>query len=190
MEYPGRIFKIEQQTVTVDDIDTKGFILDIGGGGEGVIGQMMKTQVIAIDVIPDELYQAPDGPLKIIMDSRDLKFLDATFETVTAFFSFMFIHPDDHAQVFQEIYRVLKLNGKFMLWDIEIQKRPGPEKDIFAFSLKVILPKTFISTGYSTPYTERAITITDYANLARKFGFDVIQQKRAGQTFFCEFQKN
>ena len=33
-----RIFRLEQQTVLIDDFDCQGYILDIGGGGTGIIG--------------------------------------------------------------------------------------------------------------------------------------------------------
>jgi hypothetical protein len=36
----NRIFRFDQQTVEIDDFPAEGFILDIGGGGEGVIGTM------------------------------------------------------------------------------------------------------------------------------------------------------
>jgi hypothetical protein len=63
------IFFLESQTVNVKDFDATGFILDIGGGGEGVIGQLKEKQVIAIDRNRRELEEAPDGPLKIVMNA-------------------------------------------------------------------------------------------------------------------------
>jgi hypothetical protein len=63
-----------------------GYVLDIGGGGEGVIGRMEGLQVVAIDTREDELLEAPEGPLKVVMDARDLQFLDGTFFAATAFF--------------------------------------------------------------------------------------------------------
>jgi len=48
----------------------------------------MGEKVIAIDFKKEELLETADGPLKIIMDARELKFLDESFQTVTAFFSF------------------------------------------------------------------------------------------------------
>ena len=71
-----RVFRIEQQTVVVKDFPAQGFILDIGGGGEGVIGQLKGAQIVAIDMFPRELEGTPAGPLKIIMDARELKFLE------------------------------------------------------------------------------------------------------------------
>ena len=59
------IFFLEKQEVVVEDFDAAGFILDIGGGGEGVIGQLKKDQVIAIDPNRRELEEAADGPIKI-----------------------------------------------------------------------------------------------------------------------------
>ena len=184
-----RIFTIDQQSVVIEDFPAQGFILDIGGGGEGVIGQLKGPLVVAVDIIPNELTRSPVGPLKIIMDARELKFLDATFNTVTAFFAFMFIHPDDHARVFQEIFRVLTPGGQFMLWDIHIPHRPEPQKDMFVFPLQVILPTTVITTGYGTPYTEKIIDFEDYLLLAKKTRFRILKQNRVGQTFFCRAQK-
>jgi SAM-dependent methyltransferase len=184
-----RIFRIDPQTVVINDFPANGFILDVGGGGEGVIGQLKGAQVVAIDVFPRELAEAPAGPLKIIMDACELKFLDCTFPTVTAFFAFMFIHPNDHAQVFQQIFRVLIPKGQFLLWDIEIQQRPEPQRDMLVFPLQVALPATVIETGYGTPYTENCLTMQDYILLAEKAGFQVLEQNCAGQSFFCKFQK-
>lgn len=37
-------------------------ILDIGGGGEGIIGMRYSNRVISIDTRKDELEEAPTGP--------------------------------------------------------------------------------------------------------------------------------
>lgn len=184
-----RIFRLDKQILTLHDFQTQGLILDIGGGGEGVIGQLKGTQVVAIDVFRTELAEAPEGPLKIIMDAREMKFLDATFKTITAFFSLMFIHPDDHARVLQEIFRVLTPNGQFLFWDIEIPQRPEPHRDMAVFQLQVQLPSTIINTGYGTPYTERPIRMENYIQLAKQAGLQLIEQSFSGQTFFCKFHK-
>ena len=185
----NRIFRLAEQTIVLNDFPAEGWILDIGGGGEAVIGQLKPNQVVAIDVFPRELAEAPSGPLKIVMDARELKFLDCTFNTVTAFFSFMFIHPDDHAKVLQEIFRVLTPGGYFMLWDVDIQKRPVPEIDMLMFRLQVRLPYTVINTGFGTPYTEKCMTLHDYIVKASEIGFKWVEQGFARQTFFCKFQK-
>lgn len=184
-----RTFRLPVQCVTLCDFPADGLILDIGGGGEGVIGQLKGSSVVAIDILPRELAEAPAGPLKIIMDARDLRFLNCSFHTVTAFFGFMFIHPSDHARVFHEIFRVLAPKGQFLLWDVEIPRRPEPERDMLVFPLQVQLPSAVIDTGYGTPYTEKNVTLEDYKTLAARSGLQMLESSRAGQTFFCKFQK-
>jgi exopolyphosphatase/guanosine-5'-triphosphate,3'-diphosphate pyrophosphatase len=83
------IFKGISQSVPLDA--EKILVLDIGGGGEGVIGRLKGRDAVAVDIRKEELEEAVDGPLKIIMDARDLKFLDESFHTATAFFSMMYI---------------------------------------------------------------------------------------------------
>jgi ubiquinone/menaquinone biosynthesis C-methylase UbiE len=189
MNDQDRIFRIENQFVLVEDFPAQGFILDMDGGGEGVIGQLKGAQVVAIDIIPRELEESPAGPLKIVMDARELKFLDSSFSIVTGFFALMFIHPKDHIKVFQEIFRLLTPGGQFMLWDIEIQQRPDSQRDLFVFSLQVSLPKSVINTGYGTAYTENSVRLEEYITLAKNVGFDTVEQVHAGRTFFCKFLK-
>ena len=102
-----RFFLFEQQEVTVHDFESLGYILDIGGGGEGIIGILKGEKVIAIDLWKRELEEAADGPLKLIMDARDLQFLDSTFNTVTAFFTLMYLKskPDyeEPSSVWQQL---------------------------------------------------------------------------------------
>lgn len=58
-----------------------GNIHDIGGGGEGIIGSIYTEQVIAIDNRLNELEEAPDGPIKIVMYARQLSFEGECFES-------------------------------------------------------------------------------------------------------------
>lgn len=71
--------------------DLAGPILDLGGGGEGVIGLIYGGQVTAIDNRQEELDEAPEGPVKLVMDAAALAFADGSFQTVTAFFSLMYM---------------------------------------------------------------------------------------------------
>ena len=56
--------------------ELNGKILDIGGGGEGVIGRLYTNQVVAIDIRQEELDEAPTGFEKILMDATQLDFKD------------------------------------------------------------------------------------------------------------------
>ena len=181
--------KIEQQTVTVEDFGAEGFILDIGGGGEGVIGQLKGQQVIAIDISKRELEEAPSGPLKIVMDARDLKFLDETFNTATVFFTFMYIASDDHQKVFEELHRVLKPEGRLLVWDVIFPALTDEKKNRALFLFKFILPDKEIRTGYGVrrPIGEQGLA--HFMDLAKKTGFQVVSHKEKDQWFFLEVEK-
>lgn len=85
MNQDERMYIVENQRVTVEREINGDRILDIGGGGEGVIGLCYGEKVVAIDLRKDELEQAPDGPLKIVMDARELSFLEDSFDAVASF---------------------------------------------------------------------------------------------------------
>jgi SAM-dependent methyltransferase len=184
-----RIFFFEKQEVVVDDFDSSGYILDIGGGGEGVIGKLKGKQVVAIDPNKRELEEAAPGPLKVIMDARDLQFLDGTFSTATSFFTLMYIRGPDHEKVFSEVFRVLVPGGLFLIWDVILPQCPDETKDIAAFPLLIKLPNEEISTGYGTLWPEKEQDLSYYLRLAGKAGFNVIEQREHNRVLFLKLQK-
>jgi ubiquinone/menaquinone biosynthesis C-methylase UbiE len=105
-----------RQEIVVPNFDANGWILDLGGGCRGTIGRLKPDQVVAIDISPSELREAPASFLKIVMDASDLKFLDGTFRTETAFFSLMYMPPSIHRKVFAEAYRVLQPGGRWLIY--------------------------------------------------------------------------
>jgi ubiquinone/menaquinone biosynthesis C-methylase UbiE len=181
---------LEERRVTLDDFEAAGLILDIGGGGEGVIGQLKGDQVVAIDPNRRELEEAPLGPIKVVMDARDLQFLDDAFETATAFFTLMYLHNrDDHEGLFRETFRVLKPGGRFLIWDAAIPTCLDPDKEIVAFYLEVELPDRAISTGYGTRWPAEDLNLTYYITLAESAGFAIKSQEDWGTHFFLELYK-
>jgi ubiquinone/menaquinone biosynthesis C-methylase UbiE len=180
---------LEKQEVKVPDFISSGHILDIGGGGEGVIGQLQGDQVIAIDPNRRELEEAADGPLKIVMDATDLKFLDKSFEVVTSFFTLMYIKAPEQKKVFDEVYRILESKGRFLVWDVNLPTRMDPEKDIVAFYLKAVLPDREIETGYGAKWPEQRKDLSHYKKMAKNSGFKVAEQSENGRIFFLELTK-
>jgi ubiquinone/menaquinone biosynthesis C-methylase UbiE len=183
------ILLIEQQTVTVEDFIAKGFILDIGGGGEGVIGQLKGQQVIAIDISKRELVEAPAGPLKIVMDARDLKFLDDAFNTATVFFTFMYIASGDHQKVFEELHRVLRPGGRLLVWDVIFPELTDKKKNMALFPFKFNLPDKEIRTGYGVRRPEEKQGLAHFMELAKNTGFQIVSHKEKDRWFFLEVVK-
>jgi ubiquinone/menaquinone biosynthesis C-methylase UbiE len=183
-------YQFEQVKLEVKDFPSEGFILDIGGGGEGVIGILKGSDVIAIDLRKDELEETGDGPLKIVMDARDLKFLDNSFNTASAFFSLMYIKSqEDQQKIFEEACRVLKPGGYFHVWDVDLEQRPETEKEFYIVLLRYRVGEEETGTGYGQRWPEEPRGEKHYITLAQAAGFRHISTERNMHTFYMKFQK-
>lgn len=182
----------ERQRLAIEDFEASGYILDVGGGGEGIIGRMKPRQVVAIDLYKRELLESPPGPLKIVMDATDMKFLDGSFETVTAFFSLMYMKPEVQRKVFAEVHRVLQPGGRWLIWDAVIPTSLDPKTRGVIFRFEFQLPKETVTTGYGTFWPEKALDTAHYRRLAEEAGFRVgrvVEQGGKFQTFHMELRR-
>jgi len=181
---------VDLHTIDISNVELKGRILDIGGGGEGIIGQLKGERVVAIDLHESELLEAAPGEyLKIVMDAKELKFLNESFETSTAFFTLMYAPLLDHKKIFQEIYRVLKNGGELVMWDLTIPKRDIRSKNYYGVNLEVTIGDKIISTGYAVSWKKEQ-DLKYYSNLGKIIGFKILEQDVINETFYIRFQKN
>ena len=185
--------EFDRQDFVVEDFSAAGYVLDIGGGGEGIIGQMKPKQVIAIDLSKRELEEAPAGPLKIVMDATDLKFLDGSFDTATAFFSLMYMRPEVQQKTFAEVFRVLTPGGRWIIWDAVIPRALEADTRGPVFRFRFHLPDRVVQTGYGCFWPDQEIGLNHYRRLAEATGFTAQKATlHAGtfQTFTLELSKS
>lgn len=165
-------------------------ILDIGGGGEGIIGKLYGKNVVSIDLRKEELIECDNESLKILMDAKELQFLDNTFDIVTSFYSLMFMTRSTQEKAISEIYRVLKPGGLFEIWDTQIPKYDGTLKDIFVSNLTIVLPgREPITTGYGILMDEIGQTEAVIQQIATSKGFKTFDRDSEEGHFNLKFEK-
>jgi ubiquinone/menaquinone biosynthesis C-methylase UbiE len=163
-----------------------GSILDIGGGGEGVIGRLYGQSVTAIDNRQDELDEAPSGCKKLLMDARKLDFADESFDNITFFYSLMFMDKETQRLAAAEALRVLKNGGKLLVWDAEIEKA-YPEA--FSVELEIELGGERLKTTYGVISDIVNQTAETAAALFAQFGAEAIRSESKNGQFYLEIIK-
>jgi SAM-dependent methyltransferase len=186
---PQRIHRFQRQEIEVHDFPAEGWILDVGGGGEGIIGRIKGSQVVAIDLYARELKGTPPGPLKIVMDATKLGFLDSSFRTATCFFSLMYMGEDIQEKVFQELARVLEPGGRLHIWEVVIPTRLDPAKDVALFPFLFRLPGEEVETGYGTFFPGRNHDAEYFKAVAGKSGFSVVSSRAQASSFYLELKR-
>jgi ubiquinone/menaquinone biosynthesis C-methylase UbiE len=178
-----RFYALTPQDIKLEDFECNpGFILDIGAGGEGIIGLLKGSQVIGIDRNERELRETSNDSLKIVMDATDLKFLDNTFDTVTIFYALMYMPWDIVERVLSEVFRVLRPGGQLLIWDAVVQPPMSTEKEFFLASVNVTFPdgKT-VKTGYGSHL--RSQSVKDFGHRCSP-SFEVQESGEQGSGLF------
>jgi len=184
------LFTFEPVNLEVKDFESGGLVLDIGGGGEGVIGRLKGKQVVAIDIRLNELVETIDGPLKVVMDARTLTFKDGSFTTATAFFSLMYMKTrKDHQTVMSEAWRVLKPGGHLHLWDVDLTKLPDTKKGFYLVRLHYRVGDFEKGTGYGMKWPVEPGSEEYYLQLAKEAGFQLLTVERNKHIFYLVFSK-
>lgn len=161
-----------------------GSILDIGGGGEGIISRVYRNQVVAIDNRADELNEFPEGTIKIVMDARKMAFTNGCFDNVTAFYSFMYMSKSDHLFVLSEIKRVLKPHGHLHIWDTSIA-----QADPFITNLEIEIGDILINTSYGISKANACQNPEYFRKISKKSGFELISENISSGHFYQHWIK-
>ena len=137
------------QKITLKRLNPEGLILDIGGGGEGLVSRIEGKRVCALDIRISEIREAQihGAPASwIVGDGRNLGFIGGSFNEVTLWFSLGYMRDwDTKRRVLEEAWRVLKEQGSI---SIMASKIPDSTEE-FVFWAHFTLPDGTVSkTGY------------------------------------------
>ena len=185
-----KMYVIKQQSVKLaDEFSDTDRIIDLGGGGEGIIGQLRGKQVTAVDLRKEELDEAPDGPIKVVADARALPFSDNSFDAVTAFYFLMYVPVADHSTVMREAYRVLRTGGSMYIWDAVIPEIGERKQKLFVIPVKAILPAKTVYTAYGVQWKGRTMNSGSIATAAREAGFHIQESHDNKGSFILKLKK-
>ena len=162
-----------------------GRILDLGGGGEGVIGQIYGSQVVAIDTLQEELDGISCECEKLVMDATALDFADATFDHVTAFFALMYMETSTQEKAILEAARVLKPNGTLNIWDADI---PSACPEPFLITLDIDAAGKPVHTTYGI-VKKSAQSAAGITAMCKAAGMRKCKTARREGLFYLCFQK-
>lgn len=160
-----------------------GAILDIGGGGECVIGHLYGRQVMAVDKDPDALQHLPEKCTKIVSDARKLDFADGKFDHVTAFYALMDMDAQTRREVLAEAARVLRKGGLMHIWDAEFDAYPA------RVHLDIALPGQDLHADYEVLGQGKGLSLDQIRAFGEEAGLLLLMHRNnAGQISLC-FQK-
>ena len=167
------------------DEKLKGSILDIGGGGEAIIGQVYGHKVIAIDNCQEELDEAPNYGTKRLMDATNLLFADCSFDNVTFFYTLMYMTEKTQKKAIHEASRVLKTGGMMCIWDCTIfSAYPKP----FVVDLDIKFTDKKIHTSYGIVKLDKQ-SIYSIGQFLQNAGLTIVSKKEEGGHFTILCQK-
>ncbi len=165
--------------------DLKGSILDVGGGGEAVIGQVYGGRVTAIDNRQEELDEAPNCCVKLLMNAEELSFADASFDNVTFFYTLMYMTKETQIKAICEAARVLKDGGTMCIWDCTILSA-YPEPFVADLDIQLVGKRIHVSYGVVKRDTQSSDSIKQ---LLENAGLNIVFLKEECGQFIIQCRK-
>ena len=137
------------QEIRLDRFPSDGLIIDVGGGGEGLLSRLEKDRVCVVDISLNKIREAQIyGALAqwAVSDGRNLCFRTGSFDIATLWFSLGYMRDwSTKGLVMKEIQRVLKPEGLLSILGAKIV---CPERE-FLFRAQFTFPDGDVSqVGY------------------------------------------
>jgi len=149
MEGQSSTYEVPVQEIELLPITAEGLILDIGGGGEGLVSRIEGSRVCALDIRMSEIREAQiHGPPAnwFVGDGQATCFRDEIFSVVTMWFSLGYMSDwSIKRRVVEEAHRVLSKGGRLSIKASRIHKECSR---LIFWGLFTLPDGTISQTGY------------------------------------------
>jgi len=180
-------YETQKQYIDLSTTTFTGKVLDIGGGGEGIIARVGGNNVLAIDCRADELAESPDVGWKVVMDACQLNFIDNYFDNTTFFYSLMYMDLQTAQQAIKEAYRVLKPGASLWIWDAVIPQEKTTDAFLAHLSIKLSETET-VNTSYGAGW-HKGQSLDSVKQLCLQAGFVYCDGNTNCEAFTLRFKK-
>ena len=177
------------QKIPLERIERSGRILDLGGGGEGIVSRLEGQRVYAVDASFQKIREArihPTDSQWILADARSLCFQDSMFDIATFWFSLGYFRDmKSKKTALREACRSLKKGGRLSIIAASIT---CPE-DRFVFKTQLTFPDGTTSQMAFAVKGNQNQDADVIMKLVKDVGFEVAQLKEYEYWFRIKAQK-
>ena len=182
-------FATPSQSIALERIPRKGLILDIGGGGEGLVSRLEGQRVCAVDIRFDKIQEARLYDVHsqwTLADACSSCFRDASFKVATFWFSMGYFHNSElKFAALAEAYRCMKEDAVLSIIAVKITS--NEKKHVF--NARFALPDGSISQIGFAVRGKQNQTMATVSKLVKSAGFKIIQAEEYDYWFKIEAQK-
>lgn len=176
-------FETPLQEIRLNSLPSDGLIIDIGGGGEGLVSRLEKDRVCVVDISLNKIREAQiyGAPAQwVVSDGRHLCFRTGSFDIATLWFSLGYMRSWNTKElVMREVQRVLKPEGLLSILGAKIVR----SEDRFLFNARFTFPDGDVSqVGYRLTGNQNQ-SLTSTVRALEDTGLVVLDSKDNGHWF-------
>lgn len=179
-------FETPLQEISFKRLGGTGPVLDVGGGGEGIVSRIEGSRVCAVDINLNEIREAQiygSSSQWLACSGEFLPFSTAVFETATIWFSLDYMTDWKMKRaVMSEVFRVLRKEGSLSVMSSKIVCHESR----FVLKLRYALPDGSVyQTGYGVKGNQGQ-TANRISDIAEQIGFQIANKDDNGHWFHIE----
>ncbi|MDD3804310.1 MAG: class I SAM-dependent methyltransferase [bacterium] len=185
----AKITEIKINDIDFDKVDIKGKIIDIGGGGEGIVEKRFKKNVIAVDKSLRELTETENVSLKVASDGGALPFKDNSFDSAAFFFSMMYMPVSMRIRNLAEVNRVLKNNSSLHIFEPRVICRNYKPIHLIKVRMNVKTGGKRVNASYGSVFAKKSQNLSHFTKIGLLTGFSIEQVNDYREWFHIIFSK-